>query len=374
ETFKIPPKGILPVFNISISNPRKVNDALNPYTMYRISTWTNSTAYKKKEFAVERRFRDFLWLYEQLSSNNQGIIVPPPPEKNAIGRFQDDFVESRRRSLEIMLKKITAHPLLYGDPDIKFFLESESFAIEVVQRKKETSKGLFKIFGDAVSNATASFTKFSEPDEWFESRKYQVDQLEVQLKALYKSVELVSKQRKHLGDDHLDFGEALVALASAEVNKGLSKHFLELGNLQKKLKDIQELQSKQDSSTIAATAELYLRSIASVKACFASRTKSYSSWQTLEIEYEKKQTALIKAQGSKARPDKCSQLQTEVNQLERKVIAAKNEFEDMSKLVKDELDRFDKEKIEDFQVGIEEFLEKMIVNQREIVKLWENFI
>ena len=75
--------------------------------------------------------------------------MPPVPEKhalgndfkrptramrtncNTIGRFQDEFVESRRIALERCLQKIVSHPMLYGDPDLKVFLESESFNVEV---------------------------------------------------------------------------------------------------------------------------------------------------------------------------------------------------------------------------------------------------
>lgn len=80
---------------------------------------------------VARRYRDFLWLYNQLTLGNPGVIVPPVPEKHALGRFQDDFVESRRMALERCLQKIVAHPMLYGDPDLKVFLESDSFNVEV---------------------------------------------------------------------------------------------------------------------------------------------------------------------------------------------------------------------------------------------------
>jgi sorting nexin-1/2 len=52
-------------------------------------------------------------------------MIPP------LGRFQDEFVESRRIALERCLRKIVAHPMLYGDPDLKVFLESESFNIDV---------------------------------------------------------------------------------------------------------------------------------------------------------------------------------------------------------------------------------------------------
>lgn len=126
-------------------------------------------------------------------------------------------------ALERCLKKIVAHPMLYGDPDLKVFLESESFNVEVIlsvffKRKKnaylkaqlnfyqkrqrraepENSKMSFmRSFGETISNAaTSPFTKFVEVDEWFESKKNQLDALEAQLKGLLKSVDGVVKQRK----------------------------------------------------------------------------------------------------------------------------------------------------------------------------------
>jgi sorting nexin-1/2 len=51
-------------------------------------------------------------------------------------------------------------------------------------------------FGESLSITSSPFSKFVEMDEWFGSKKTQLDALEAQLKALLKSVEGVSKQRK----------------------------------------------------------------------------------------------------------------------------------------------------------------------------------
>ena len=34
---------------------------------------------------VKRRFKEFLWLFSQLSDNNPGVIVPPAPDKHVLG-------------------------------------------------------------------------------------------------------------------------------------------------------------------------------------------------------------------------------------------------------------------------------------------------
>jgi hypothetical protein len=44
--------------------------------------------FRSRQFAVKRRFSDFLGLYEKLSEKHSqnGFIVPPPPEKSLIGK------------------------------------------------------------------------------------------------------------------------------------------------------------------------------------------------------------------------------------------------------------------------------------------------
>lgn len=48
-----------------------------------------------------------------------------------IGRFEEQFVETRRAALERTLTKMANHPVLSLDPDLKLFLSSDSFAIDV---------------------------------------------------------------------------------------------------------------------------------------------------------------------------------------------------------------------------------------------------
>jgi sorting nexin-1/2 len=117
---------------------------------------------------VTRRYRDFLWLYNTLHNNNPGVVVPPPPEKQAVGRFDTSFVESRRAALERMLNKTAAHPILQHDGDLKLFLESEAFNVDVKHKERKEpglseSKGVFSSIGGAFSVGSAG--KFVEQDD-----------------------------------------------------------------------------------------------------------------------------------------------------------------------------------------------------------------
>jgi sorting nexin-1/2 len=126
-----PQKGGPPVFTIHVSDPQKVGDPIRGYTMYTVHTNTTSSAFSKSSFSVLRRYSDFLWLYETLSMNNPGVVVPPVPEKSPFGRFDEHFVQSRRMALEKCINKTANHPVLSKDADLKMFLESDSFALDV---------------------------------------------------------------------------------------------------------------------------------------------------------------------------------------------------------------------------------------------------
>lgn len=77
---------------------------------------------------------------------------------------------------------------------------SNNSYIQKRQKRAEPEQpkiGLMRSFGETISNAASNpFSKFVEVDEWFASKKNQLDALEAQLKALLKSVESVVKQRK----------------------------------------------------------------------------------------------------------------------------------------------------------------------------------
>jgi sorting nexin-1/2 len=99
---------------------------------------TSSPLFQKSAFSVLRRYSDFVWLYHALCFNNPGVVVPPVPEKSSFGRFEDQFVRQRRLGLEKCIQKMANHPVLSKDTDLRLFLESDNFALEVRLRTAHT--------------------------------------------------------------------------------------------------------------------------------------------------------------------------------------------------------------------------------------------
>ncbi|CAO3592236.1 unnamed protein product [Absidia cylindrospora] len=378
EHLPLPESGARPSFEVSVGDPQKVGDAINAHIVYKVKTKTDSPAYRLPEFVVARRYRDFLWLYNQLTNGNPGVIVPPVPEKHALGRFQDEFVESRRIALERCLRKMVSHPMLYGDPDLKVFLESESFNVEKRQKRAEpdTPKlGFMRSFGETISSAASNpFAKFIENDDWFGSKKFELDALETQLKALLKGVEGVVKQRKELGGAISDFGESMFPLASAELNRNLSTHLTVLGDIQKQLKELHEEQAQYDILTLEHTIDEYIRIIGSIRLSFNARVRAYQTYQQAESELQKKIGIHDKLKGQqKIKSERLTAAQQEISEMEQKVEELEKDFKDISKLIKNELDRFDQEKVVDFKDSVEAFLCSMIEHQKKVIALWETY-
>ncbi|CAO2657686.1 Nn.00g038120.m01.CDS01 [Neocucurbitaria sp. VM-36] len=363
-----------PSFSIYVGDPHKVGDLTSSHTEYSVTTKTTSKGYRNPEFTVSRRYRDFLWLYTQLHNNNPGVIIPPPPEKQAVGRFEADFVESRRAALERMLTKTATHPVLQHDSDLKLFLESDAFNVDI-KNKERKDAGLGESKGMFGSMLSGSSGKFVEHDDWFHDRRIYLDALETQLKALLKTTDTVVTQRKGLAEACGDFSASLHSLSAVELSPSLSGPLDSLSDIQIRIRELYERQAQQDVLTMGIVIDEYIRLIGSIKTAFQQRQKAYHSWHSAEQELQKRKTTQDKLlRQGRSQQDRLNQLSADVADAERRVHQARLLFDDMGRLMRNELERFEREKVEDFKSGIETYLESAVEAQKELIEIWETFL
>jgi sorting nexin-1/2 len=305
-----------------------------------------------------------------MHNNNPGVVVPPPPEKQAVGRFDTEFVESRRQALERMLNKIAAHPILHHDADLKIFLESEAFTLDVKNREArepdlgQSSKGMLSSIGINVGSSSG---KFVEHDDWFHDRKIYLDALENQLKGLMKALDTVVLQRKGLADSAGEFAVSLGSLAQVELSPDFSGPLQGLSDVQLRIQQLYQRQAQQDVLTLGITIDEYIRLVGSVKTAFAQRQKAFHSWHAAESELQKRRNAHEKLlRQGKSQQDKLNEVGAGVAEAEKKAHQARLLFEDMGRLMRGELERFEREKVEDFKSGVETFLEGAVEAQKEV--------
>ena len=106
---------------ITVCNPRQRPRRffnLSPPILYTVRSILSAgvDGHDGDEQSVERRYRDFLFLRETLSQRYKGVLVPPLPEKRAIGNKRDTFVRRRMRALCMFLERLALNPFLRDDP------------------------------------------------------------------------------------------------------------------------------------------------------------------------------------------------------------------------------------------------------------------
>ncbi|KAG2157750.1 Vps5 C terminal like-domain-containing protein [Suillus bovinus] len=361
-----------PIFVISVDDPQRVGDPIRAFTMYTVHTRTTSPLFQKSTFSVLRRYSDFLWLYETLSMNNPGVIVPPVPEKSPFGRFDQTFVQQRRLALEKCIQKIVNHPVLAKDPDLKLFLESDTFSLDIKHRKAELSHergGLMASIGQTLTGP-----RFHETDEWFDRQRAYLDGLESQLRGLVKSIEIVAKQRAELAAATGEFAAAITDLSLSDTGKQLEQFLAAMADVQRKAEEVQTIQSQQDIMTLLATADEYSRLINSVRMAFNSRMRTYTAWQHADSDVRrvKQNHERLRVQG-RLPTDRMSHTVSQISEAERRALDAKHEFDQCSKLIKSEMARFEQERVDDFKISLQSFLDGMISRQKELITTWENY-
>ena len=74
---------------------------------------------------IRRRYSDFEWLVNQLTTKYPAFIIPPLPEKNPLGKIYNEdaeFIENRQKGLLYFLNKMLEHPALRNTNDFVQFL------------------------------------------------------------------------------------------------------------------------------------------------------------------------------------------------------------------------------------------------------------
>lgn len=61
---------------------------------------------------VSRRYKHFDWLHERLVTKFSFIPIPPLPDKQIQGRYEEEFIEHRMNQLQSFVDRVCRHPIL----------------------------------------------------------------------------------------------------------------------------------------------------------------------------------------------------------------------------------------------------------------------
>lgn len=374
---------------ISIGDTQKIGDGMGAYVAYRITTRTNMPIFKRKEFSVTRRFSDFLGLHDKLTEKylKVGRIIPPAPEKSVIGMTKikmgsstesnqnngSEFVERRRSALERYLRRTSQHPVLVMDPDFREFLEYDVELPKATSTSALSSAGVMRLFNKVGETVNKITYKMDETDPWFEEKLGHVEALDAQLRKLHSNVEAMVTYRKELANLTNGVSRSAAMLSACEDHNSLSRALSQLADTEEKVESLHLEQANTDFYILCELLKDYLGLLGAVRDAFHERTKLFQHWQHSQQMLAKKREAKAKFE-LQNRTDKLDQANAEVLEWESKVERGQESFDKISSMIKTEMDRFEKSRINDFKLMFIKYLENHLEHQSQLVKYWEMFL
>uniref|UniRef100_H3B822 Sorting nexin 1 n=1 Tax=Latimeria chalumnae TaxID=7897 RepID=H3B822_LATCH len=369
--------------NVTVTDPEKIGDGMNAYMVYKVNTQTNLSMFKSKRFTVKRRFSDFLGLYDKLCEKNlqNGLIIPPPPEKSLLGMTKvkvgkDDsssteFVERRRAALERYIQRIVTHPSLLQDPDLREFLEKEELP-RAVGTQALSGAGLLKMISRATDAVNKMTIKMNESDILFHYKDG------VYLKILFgpsSLLETTLRTKKEIGALVGESALQTVILLCCIGDIGSTEWVSAVAG---KFDLFEELQKSRALKGHLCVCLLITSLVIIVNVCgpggvFDQRMKTWQRWQDAQTMLQKKREVEARLLWAN-KPDKLQQAKDEITEWEGKVAQYERDFERISASVRKEVIRFEKEKTKDFKNQIVKYLETLLNSQQQLIKYWEAFL
>jgi len=194
------------------------------------------------------------------------------------------------------------------------------------------------------------------------------------LRSLVKVIEVVAKQRSELITSIAEFADAVTVLGSSDLSQQLSNSLTVMADVERQSKELLEEQSKQDLESISGTVEEYLRIIASVRHAFSSRIKLFYAWKSAETEMARVRNMHEKTLRQRGLDRQTIiPLQREIELAESRAQDSRTEYDDVTRLIKLEVARFEHERIVDFKNSLDLYLEGVIRSQTEIINAWEQY-
>nr|XP_051713427.1 sorting nexin-7 isoform X1 [Oryctolagus cuniculus] len=202
---------------ITVDEPESHVTTIETFITYRIITKTSRGEFDSSEFEVRRRYQDFLWLKGKLEEAHPTLIIPPLPEKfivkGMVERFNDDFIETRRKALHKFLNRIADHPTLTFNEDFKVFLTAQAW--ELSSHKKQ-GPGLLSRMGQTVRAVASSMRGVrNRPEEFMEMNNF-IETFSQKINLVDKISQRIYKEEREYFDEMKEYGPIHVLWSASE--------------------------------------------------------------------------------------------------------------------------------------------------------------
>nr|XP_015810301.2 sorting nexin-7 [Nothobranchius furzeri] len=268
---------------VCVDNPESHITAIETFITYRVVTKTSRSEFDSSEYEVHRRYQDFVWLRSRLEENYPTLIVHPLPEKfvmkGMVERFNDDFIETRRKALHRFLNKICEHPVLSYSQHFKAFLTAQDLG-----PYKKQGPGFLSRMGETMRAVAISVRGLrTKPEEFTVMQEY-IDHFSTKICSVDKVTQRIIKEQKEYMDELKQYSPSY--LQWAELEEELAEPLKGVGNCIERCSKETEDQIQHLSEVLLPTLHEYVLCADTLKAVMRRR-------DNIQAEYEVKNEALV---------------------------------------------------------------------------------
>lgn len=170
-----------------------------------------------------------------------------------------------------------------------------------------------------------------------------------------------------------DFSKSAAILANSEEQLNLSRALSTLGELYEKVDGIYSEQANADYYVFGEFAKDYIGLLDNIREVFYQRIKVYGNWKKAEDTLKLKNEAKVKLEAAN-KLDKLPTALAEIRDWETKHEKYGEEFEQISKTIKEEMKIFDFNRVKEFKVKLVKYLESLLSSQEQLVSIWEQYL
>ena len=242
-----------PPYSCVLASPKKEAKfkGLKSYIVYQLTPSFNNTQ-------VFRRYKHFDWLHERLTCKYHLLPIPPLPDKQIQGRYEEEFVEHRMNQLQSFVDRMCRHPVLSQSQVWGHFLSCTDEK-KWKGGKREAEKD--PLIGGALYSAISVPKKPLNPG--IVDRKVRmftefISQFDAAVKNISKlAVDQITKCQNHYKRDFQLIGKSFTQLGQAmeqdgaNNNNGLNNAVVATGACYEDIGRLYEEQSRMDWEHLA---------------------------------------------------------------------------------------------------------------------------
>lgn len=303
---------------------------------------------------VRRRYNHFDWLHKRLEEKfGYSICIPPLPDKAVTGNFEDEFIAKRKAGLELWLNRMSQHPVIGQSEVFVHFLQCDDTSSKWKAGKRKAEKDEYRgaqwfctltVPGESVDttvNIKERVEKFSRATNHLDSCMKNVSTALEKIAAVHSTD--YKKNFLYLGKKLEEFGTSLSNDSLDAPNNGLlSTALVTVANTYTQIGNLYGEQSKTDINLLLDRFALY-RGI-------VQQMPSIVQFEKSSIQmYEEFQQKPEKLEG-------------------RPFVEVAPRREIISHVTFAEINQFNRDKVDDFNQYMKQFLQQQIAFYTEITE------